>query len=286
MTRKREGGGRPKQQGRTSRPAAKRAGAAVDARVARLMETSVDLCDDDAKLQAALDLLRDPAEPTELRLAVVQAFQAASFSSASFDACRGEYLAALRQVADTPDPELRQRVLGILARENDGWTQQRLLEGLREPEKALVPAEKALQLLSYDVHAEAYPVAREIVRDPPNATARREALRLLAADADSAPVFEKILLDKDELAENRQLSAAALQSLTPGRLQEHARDILLDDAEYPEIQATSLSALTQFGDLRSVSGDAALLKRVDALSTAAPAKVKRSAREFLRRYAE
>jgi hypothetical protein len=250
------------------------------------METSVDLCDDDAKLQAALDLLRDPAEPTELRLAVVQAFQAASFSSASFDACRGEYLAALRQVADTPDPELRQRVLGILARENDGWTQQRLLEGLREPEKALVPAEKALQLLSYDVHAEAYPVAREIVRDPPNATARREALRLLAADADSAPVFEKILLDKDELAENRQLSAAALQSLTPGRLQEHARDILLDDAEYPEIQATSLSALTQFGDLRSVSGDAALLKRVDALSTAAPAKVKRSAREFLRRYAE
>ncbi|HEX8275891.1 MAG TPA: hypothetical protein VF615_24860 [Longimicrobiaceae bacterium] len=286
MTRKREGGGRPKPQGRTSRPAAKRAGAAVDARVARLMETSVDLCDDDAKLQAALDLLRDPAEPTELRLAVVQAFQAASFSSASFDACRGEYLAALRQVADTPDPELRQRVLGILARENDGWTQQRLLEGLREPEKALVPAEKALQLLSYDVHAEAYPVAREIVRDPPNATARREALRLLAADADSAPVFEKILLDKDELAENRQLSAAALQSLTPGRLQEHARDILLDDAEYPEIQATSLSALTQFGDLRSVSGDAALLKRVDALSTAAPAKVKRSAREFLRRYAE
>jgi hypothetical protein len=284
MTRKREGGGRPKPQGRTSRPAAKRTGAAVDERVARLMETSVDLCDDDAKLQAALDLLRDPAEPTEVRLAVVQAFQAASFSSASFDACRGEYLAALRQVADTPDPELRQRVLGILARENDGWTQQRLLEGLREPEKALLPAEKALQLLSYDVHAEAYPVAREIVRDPPNATARREALRLLAADADSAPVFEKILLDKDELAENRQLSAAALQSLTPGRLQEHARDILLDDAEYPEIQATSLSALTQFGDVRSVSGDAALLERVDALSTAAPAKVKRSAREFLRRY--
>jgi hypothetical protein len=284
MKRKREGAGKPKQSGRTSRSAMKGAGTAVDERIAKLMETAVDLCDDDGKVQAVLDLIRDPDEPTELRLAAVQAFQAASFSAANFEACRGDYMAALRQVADDPDPEVRQRVLGILAREKDGFAQQRLLEGLREPEHALVSPEKALQLLSYDVHAEAYPVAREIVRDPPNATARREALRLLAADADSAPVFEQILLDKDELAENRQLSAAALQSLRPRRLQEHAREILLDDSEYPEIQATSLTALTHFGDSESVGGDAELLQRVDALRTDAHTKVKRSAREFLRKY--
>jgi len=40
-------------------------------------------------------------------------------------------------------------------------------------------------------------------------------LRLLAADAGSAPLFEKILRDKDETKEARQVSAAALQTLNP-----------------------------------------------------------------------
>jgi hypothetical protein len=66
-------------------------------------------------------------------------------------------------------------VLGILAREKDGFAQQRLLEGLEDPEKALVPPEKAPQLLSYDVHAAAYPMARQIVSRPPS-VARAQAL--------------------------------------------------------------------------------------------------------------
>ena len=121
----------------------------------------------------------------------------------------------LRAVATDADPELRQRVLGLLAREKDGFAEKRLLEGLQQPEKALVPPEKALQLLSYDIHAEAYPVARMIVKNPPNEEAKREALRLLAADASSKPLFERILNDKEETKENRQLSASALQAIAP-----------------------------------------------------------------------
>ena len=60
-------------------------------------------------------------------------------------------------------------------RDKDGFAQQKLLEGLKDPDKALVPPEKALQLLSYDVHAEAYPVAREIVNKPPNEGQARSA---------------------------------------------------------------------------------------------------------------
>ena len=73
--------------------------------------------------------------------------------------------------------------LGILMRDKDGFAQKKLLDGLKDPAKALVPPEKALQLLSYDVHADAYEVARDIVKKPPNDDAKREALRLLAADA-------------------------------------------------------------------------------------------------------
>ena len=176
-------------------------------------------------------------------------------------------------------------MLGILAREKDGFAQKKLLEGLHDPDKALVPPEKALQLLSYDVHADAYAVARAIVRKPPNETARREALRLLAADATAAPLFEKLLRDKNELREIRQISASALHALKPERLQKHAREILLDKSDYDDIKATSLTALTQFGDEQALAKDKALLKSVDRFrSGKTSAKYKQTARRFLDKY--
>ena len=256
----------------------------VQQRVAALAEVPLAVCDDDQNLQALLNILRDRKEPIKVRLAALQSIQAASFSVIAFESCRGEYLATLREIVDDPNPELRQRVLGILAREKDGYVQKRLLDGLQNPDKALVPPEKALQLLSYDVHAEAYPVAREILSKPPNERAKREALRLLAADAGSAPVFEKLLLDKKEGREIRQISAAALQSIRPEEFQKRARELVLDSKEYDDIQATALTALTQFGDESAVSKDEALVKRVGRLEKGKSAKVKKTAKRFLSKY--
>jgi hypothetical protein len=258
------------------RSAQERAKAFVEAPLAAIQS--------DTTLQASLKILRDRNEPIKVRLAALQSLQAASFSVLEFEPHRADYLATLRELVDDPDPELRQRVLGILAREKDGYVQEKLLEGLKDPEKALVPPEKALQLLSYDVHAEAYPVAREIVAQPPNPDAKREALRILSADASSAPVFEKLLRDKDEQREIRQISAAALQAVKPKKFQEQAREMLLDKDEYDDIQATALTALTQFGDEAAVAKDEKLMKRVDQLGNAKSAKVKRTAKRFLTRY--
>ena len=89
-----------------------------------------------------LKVLRDADEPVKVRLAALQALQAASFSVLAFEGCRGDYIATLRQVAEDPDPELRQRVLGMLMREKDGFAQKKLLEGLHDPDKALRAARK------------------------------------------------------------------------------------------------------------------------------------------------
>lgn len=253
-------------------------------RVKAFAEVPLAVCQTDENLQASLKVLRDRNEPIKVRLAALQSLQAASFSVIEFESCRGDYLATLREIVDDPDPELRQRVLGILARENDSYVQKILLEGLQNPDKALVPPEKALQLLSYDVHAEAYPVAREIVNKPPNPEAKREALRLLSADASSAPIFEKLMVDKKEHREIRQISAAALQAVKPKRFQERAREVLLDNKEYDDIQATALTGLTQFGDETAVARDETLLKRVDRLGKGKSAKVKKTAKRFLSRY--
>jgi hypothetical protein len=233
------------------------------------------------QLDSMLKILTDRTESLDVRLAALQALGAARFAAADFKSMQGRYIAALRSVVDDPNPELRQRALGILARERDGFAQKKLLDGLAQPKKALLPPEKALQLLGYDVHAEAYPVAREIVRNPPNETAKREALRLLAADAASAPTFENILRDKSEGSDLRQISAAALHALNPESLQSHAREILLDPAEKDDMRQASLTALRQFGGAK-IAEDATLMERVNELSTKASAKVQNSARQFLR----
>ena len=68
-------------------------------------------------------------------------------------------------------------------------------------------------------------------------------------------MFEKLLRDKDEDRDIRQISAAALQAVKPKRFQEQARELLLDDKEYDDIQATALTALEQFGDEKAVVKD-------------------------------
>lgn len=257
----------------------------VKERVAAMAEAPLAVCESDKDLQAVLSVLRNQEEPAEVRLAAMDTLATAAFSVIAFESCRKDYIAALREVAQDPNPEIRQSALGLLAGEKDGFAQKKLLEGLKEPDKALVSPEKALQLLSYDVHSESYAVAREIVSKPPSENARREALRLLAADAASAPMFEKLLRDKDELREIRQMSASALQALKPDKFQEHAREILLDKSEYDDIQATSLTALTQFGDEAAIAEDKPLLASVNRLSTGkASAKYKQSARRFLSKH--
>ena len=257
----------------------------VKQRVAAMTGAPLAVCESDKDLQAMLDVVRNKDEPVKVRLAAIDTLATAAFSVIAFEPCRKDYIATLREVAQDPNSDIRESALDLLAGQKDGFAQKKLLEGLQSPEKALVPPEKALQLLSYDVHAEAYSAARDIVKKPPNDDARREALRLLAADAASAPLFEKLLRDKGELREIRQISASALHALKPEKLQEHARKILLDKSDYDDIKATSLSALEQFGDDATLGKDKALLKSVDRLSAGkAPTKYKQSARRFLSKY--
>jgi hypothetical protein len=257
----------------------------VKQRVAAMTEAPLAVYESDKHLQAMLDVVRNKDEPAKVRLAAIDTLATAAFSVIAFEPCRKDYIATLREVSQDPNGDIRQSALDLLAGQKDGFAQKKLLEGLQNPEKALVPPEKALQLLSYDVHAEAYSAARDIVNKPPNDDARREALRLLAADANSAPMFEKLLRDKDELREIRQIAASALHALKPEKFLTHAREMLLDKSEYNDIQATSLTALTQFGDDEAVSKDEALLKSVDRLSAGkAPSKYKQSAKRFLSKF--
>ena len=260
---------------------------ATSQRVAALALAPLAVSGSETDLQRVLKLLANPDEPIEVRFAALDSLQTASFDAATFSSIHSDYIATLRKLAEDPDYELRQRVLGILMREKDGLAQKKLLEGLKNPAKALLLPEKALQLLSYDVHAEAYSAARAVLKKRPNDDAKREALRLLAADPKAVPIFEKVLRDKKELRENRQIAASALHALDPEKLQSQARKILLDKSDYADIKATSLTALEQFGDDAALSKDKALMQSVNRFKSGkTPAKYKQTARRFLSKYGQ
>jgi hypothetical protein len=253
-------------------------------RIAALAQATPLLARSEKHLESLLGVLRDEREPVAVRLAALQTIQATSFDISSFAGVRGDYLLTLRKIAQDENQDIRQRALGALAREKDGFAQKKLLEGLQDPQKALVSPEKALQLLSYDPHAGAYDVARSIVDKPPNPTAKREALRLLAADPSAAPIFEKTLLDKNELRENRQISAAALHGIAPDKFQDLSRQIVLDSKDFDDIKASTLTALSQFGDPTKLTADSSLQDTADQLKNKGSSKLRSSAVQFLSKY--
>lgn len=251
-------------------------------RIAALNAISIEDADHPALIDMALELLRDNTEPVILRRAALRLLQQSSFSSIAFKTRRAEYLDVLRTLVDDADFELRERIIEALAQAKDEYVQRRLVEGLREPSKAMLPPEKSIQMLGYDIHAEYYPILRAIIENPPNLAVKTEAVRLLAADSSSKDLLAKVFTDKTEDLEVRRTSGIALQSLAPKEFQEHAKRIVMEEDERPELRATSLSALDHFGDQESLKQDPVFVETVERLKNNS-ADLGRAAESYMRR---
>ncbi|CAH0439502.1 hypothetical protein [Ralstonia pseudosolanacearum] len=242
------------------------ASARLKERTQALAEIGTNVVGDRDTFKQIVNLVKDTSADATLRSNVLSQLQAVTFDPAAFAPYRAAYMTALRSLRRDPDMNIRQRVFGLLARELDPDTQALLLGGLEGTQDALLPPEKALQLLSYDPHAGAYDVARKIEKAPPNALARREALRVLAADADSADRFADVLRDKTEPTEIRQIAAGALNHLAPGRMQAIAREMAVDDSESDDLRTVGLTALAHFGDPGTLTADAQLQAHVQKIA--------------------
>src|SRR5258708_29664483 len=104
-------------------------------------------------LRQAIKVLLDASETLQRRIQALRILQSATFGDEEFDAVRGEYVAALRELTGDKEIELRQRALGLLARSRDTYAEKVLMAGLKEPDKAVVPASDALHYLSYNLHS-------------------------------------------------------------------------------------------------------------------------------------
>jgi HEAT repeat protein len=259
-------------------------------RIEALDGISIEVGENHDLIDIVLGLVSDESEPPLLRRATLRLLQQSSFRTILFQPKRAEYLAVLRKIIDDQDAQLRLPAIEILAVAKDEYLQRRLIEGLQDPALALVPPEKALEFLSYDVHAEYYPILREIIENPPSLEAKREAVRLLSSDPTATDVLVHLLRDKGEDEEVRKISAAALQTVAPGEFEAQARQIVLDDEEDDDLRAISISALDYFGDKERLSHDEAFIKQIEQLGSrqageleSSPTELQRAADRFISR---
>lgn len=196
----------------------------------------------DSKLLDKLSLmLTDKSLPDAVRKTALRVMQANSFSSPTFLANRPTYLGALRALIDDEHKGIAESAIEYLAMNKDEYVQRRLIEGLQDPKKKLTKPQLAVQYLSYDLHADHFPILRKLAVDPPNKKTRMEALRNLAADADSIPLMKKTMADEKEAPEVRHLSAVALQRLDPSSFDEQADRILEAEAEDAELKVALIN---------------------------------------------
>ena len=170
----------------------------------------------DAVPHAALERLSDPKESPTVRLAAIKLLQQKQIFSSTAADWRPAFVEALR--AAVHEPRLRAAALEVLSLFKDRPTQELLLQGIRNPRRALVPVQHALRLLSTDVHADVIDVARKLtnVRQMrQNKAAFVEAVRILAADPGSVGKLEEVLANGAYAVDARRLAATAISHLTP-----------------------------------------------------------------------
>jgi hypothetical protein len=202
---------------------------------------------------ALLGVLLDRERTAEERDAALKALKAASFLGPQFDPFRAEFKLALRKLIDSGDGALSRKALELLATTKDNVAQSNLVQGLREPEKALVPPTVALELLRQDDHGPIVAVAKEVLGWATDPKVREQALLSLTSDPDAKALFSSLMKDKAELKELRRAGAIGLQRLDPGEFKRVARKIVADSTDFDEIRATSRRALELLDDGRTDS---------------------------------
>ena len=229
-----------------------------------------------------LGWLKDEAFPVKMKLSALEIVQGLKFSSPVIWNLKSELNNTLRSLIEDKNKTLRHKAIEMLAVDKDEVVQRRLMDQLRGNSKAVIGTTKAIKLLGYDVHGDHYELLREIVKESPSKSAKKEALRILATDPSSKDLLTEILQDKNENREIRQICAAALNSLAPDEFEDKAIEIVLDENDYDDIRATSINVLQQYAKPSKLQSQPKLNEQIKSLSEKASSKaLKRAAKQYI-----
>lgn len=235
-------------------------------RILAMQKVVATASDNSELISLLLQILGDPNENTAVRREAFKVLDALTFSSRELRLANADFKATLRSLVDDADREIRERAAESLAQSKDEYIQRRLLEELRNDDARIVSRAKAIQLLGYDIHAEHFPLVRQVLTDANSSEVEKvEAIHVLANDSSSRDLLMELMSDKSQTKEIRLSSASALQVVAPEEFVQIAKESVLDDNEDADIRASWLNGIRLNITNTSLRDDSQFSRRIDSL---------------------
>lgn len=188
--------------------------------------------------RAALGRLRDVSLPVDERRLAFSRVAAAEVSLNAFAEINADYRSVLRSLLRDPDEPIRLRATHTLAAMKDDVVQAQLRAELRGDVSSTLPADFAVLMLTYDVHAAHFELLRTLAWTSLNDRIRDTAIRALSQDPSSAPRLLAAMRDRREPTDIRRSAALSLDDVDRVGFRSAAVDILRDETEPRDLRVS------------------------------------------------
>jgi hypothetical protein len=185
--------------------------------------------------------VQDPKTPQLLRRASLLQLRQHWFTL-SVGPAREALLGTMRGLLRDPDIEVRRVGFGVLAAEGDDITQRLILEGLNDPQKALLQAPEAVPLLGLHLRADFYPTLYRLVLDPPDPVTRLESIRLVGGYPPAHDTLGTYVRDRRQPEDVRMAAAATLHANDPEGFGDRILPVVEDETATDRLRVYGIRA--------------------------------------------
>lgn len=226
-----------------------------EVRATALSKITNHVAGDERLLGLAVEWMGNPQAPKPLRQESLSLVSNLSFT-------RG--LAGLNDVLQRmlDDPELPFRVFAFtkLVIHGDARAQQRLIQGLDNPEAAALPAPTAINVLSMALKKEYYPTLYKVLQQTRDEATRLEAIRALGSYPEARERLIAISRDSNEKEPFREAALGALYAGDRDNIVRYALPIVKDPAAPARLQGLAIQMTI---DVRQSMAYRSRVKRAD-----------------------
>jgi len=189
---------------------------------------------DDQRLEAlTIEWLSNPAAPVVLRKEALQLAGNQSFSTMDIPD-------VFQKMLEDPDLQFRLFAFTKLIIHGDARAQQKLIDGLENPQSALLPAPTAIGVLSMSLKKEYYPAVYKVLQQTKDEATRLEAIRALGFYKEAREKLIAISLDTNEKEQFREAALGALYGGDRDNIVKYVTPILSDKSATPRLQGIAI----------------------------------------------
>jgi len=213
-------------------------------RILSMMSLITEIANNNQLLSDIFAIIKNENEVIQLRRQALQALISLNFTSVKLSTRRSEFHTILRELIKDDDKKIRNTSFQILCASGDEYAQRKLLEGLKDNDKALLDPATSIRYLGYDIHAGHLNTIHQVLLSPPNEKTKIAAIRQLGSHAESRNIMVELMKNNEENIQVRKICAATLSINDQEKFEANVTDIILNEKEDESLRAYSIRALT------------------------------------------